>query len=117
MTFLKKIKSVLATLGKSGIERRMTESKSLSYKCSILFSVLYKILRALVRVSDRHAQVVKSRIYDVGWFHVKSSKSENPQKMEFALFWCKGRPWGVIQESRIFFRSDQYFGFYGGLKF
>ena len=65
MTFLKKIKSVLATLGKSGIERRMTESKSLSYKCSILFSVLYKNLRALVRVSDRHAQVVKSRIYDV----------------------------------------------------
>ena len=50
-------------------------------------------------------------------YHVKSSKSENPQKMEFALFWCKGTPWGVIQESRIFFRSDQYFGFYGGLKF
>ena len=47
----------------------------------------------------------------IGWFHVKSSKSENPQKMEFALFW------GVIQESRIFFRLDQYFGFYGGLKF
>ena len=34
-----------------------------------------------------------------GWFQVKSSKSENPQKMEFALFWCKGTPWGVIQES------------------
>ena len=53
----------------------------------------------------------------IGWFHVKSSKSENPKKMKFALFWCKGAPWGVIQESRIFFRSYQYFGFYGGLKF
>ena len=52
-----------------------------------------------------------------GWFQVKSSTSENPQKMEFALFWCKGTPWGVIQESQIFFRSDPYFGFYGGLKF
>ena len=52
-----------------------------------------------------------------GWFQVKSSKSENPHNMEFALLWCKGTPWGVIQESQIFFHSDPYFGFYGGWKF
>ena len=45
------------------------------------------------------------------------SQTENPQKIEFALFWCKGSPWGVIQESRRFLLSDPYFGFYGGLKF
>ena len=45
------------------------------------------------------------------------SKTENPQKIEFALFWCKGTPWGVIQESRRFWLSDPYFGFYGGFKF
>ena len=45
------------------------------------------------------------------------SKTENSQKIEFAFFWCKGTPWGVIQESRIFLLSDPYFGFYGGLKF
>ena len=44
-------------------------------------------------------------------------QTENPQKIDFAHFWCKGTPWEVIQESRIFLLSGQYFGFYGGLKF
>ena len=44
-------------------------------------------------------------------------QTENPQKINFARFWCKGTPLGVIQETRIFLLSGQYFWFYGGLKF
>ena len=44
-------------------------------------------------------------------------RTEDPQKIDFAHFWCKGTPWGVIQESQIFLLSGQCFGFYGGVKF
>ena len=64
-------------------------------------------LIAALRKMDPNIRVVSARI----------SKTENPQKIEFAIFWCRGTPLGVIQESQIFLLSDPYFGFYGGLKF
>ena len=40
---------------------------------------------------------------------MKPSKSENPQKMEFARFLSKGALWGVIQEFEIFFSLGPIF--------
>ena len=37
--------------------------------------------------------------------------------MDFAYLWCTGAPWEVIYRSRIFSFYDQYFRFYGRLKF
>ena len=53
----------------------------------------------------------------IGVVPSQNVQTENPQKIDFAHFWCKGTPWRVIQESRIFLLSGPYFGFYGGLKF
>ena len=50
------------------------------------------------------------------WNH---QKVKTLKKWNLLYFGVKvpGTPWGVIQESQIFFRSDPYFGSYGGLKF
>ena len=62
----------------------------------------------------RNNCIFKSAIWVIPSQNVQT---ENPQKIDFAHIWCKGTPWGVIRESRIYLLLGQYFGFYGGLKF